>query len=415
MKNFARLVRFAWPYRVRFGLSLGCAAMVALLWFTELGAVYPLLQILFNSQNCQKWVAEKIDAIETEIEAVTAQLDELDAVEHLAPGDDPRPPKLVEHFQRRDEAFDRVERALRELERKVDTSINRGPKGQPAPADQARLMALRREHRVAGARLGELRRASNLVRDGDRAGLVHRRARLGHDLAENTRWLGRYQWLQPRVNRYLPDESFKTLLLLLALVMTGVAVKGLFLFLQEVLVAKIMQRSLFDIRNLFFRRTMALDLASFSDQGSAELMSRFTNDMDSFSQGLNTLLSKMIREPLRVVTCLGGALWLNWRLTCLAMVLVPVSAATTYRAGKIMKQAVRRLAREHVEHLQDPPGDAPGDRGRQGLRDGAARAAQVLPRDQEPVQEERPRRPRSTPSPTPCSRCSPSPPSRSRC
>ncbi|HEX8203869.1 MAG TPA: ABC transporter ATP-binding protein [Isosphaeraceae bacterium] len=342
MKNFARLVRFAWPYRVRFGLSLGCAAMVALLWFTELGAVYPLLQILFNSQNCQKWVAEKIDAIETEIEAVAAQLDELDAVEHLAAGGDVRPPKLVEHFQRRDEAFDRVERALRDLERKVDTSLNRGPKGQPPPADQARLMALRREHRVAGARLSELRRASNLVRDGDRAGLAHRRARLGHDLAENTRWLRRYQWLQPRVNRYLPAESFKTLLLLLALVMSGVAVKGLFLFLQECLVANIMQRSLFDIRNLFFRRTMALDLASFSDQGSAELMARFTNDLDSFSQGLNTLLSKMIREPLRVVTCLGGALWLNWRLTCLAMVLVPVSVATTYRAGKIMKRAVRR-------------------------------------------------------------------------
>ena len=59
---------------------------------------------------------------------------------------------------------------------------------------------------------------------------------------------------------------------------------------------------------------------SFTDQGSAELMARFTNDMDSFGQGLNTLLSKVIREPLRIVSCLGVALWLNWRLTCLALV-----------------------------------------------------------------------------------------------
>ena len=62
MKNFARLVRFALPYKVRFGLSIACAAMVALLFFAELGAVYPLLHILFNSQNPQKWVAEKIDS-----------------------------------------------------------------------------------------------------------------------------------------------------------------------------------------------------------------------------------------------------------------------------------------------------------------------------------------------------------------
>ena len=124
--------------------------------------------------------------------------------------------------------------------------------------------------------------------------------------------------------------------------MLGVALKGFFMFLQEVLVADVMQLTLFDIRNVFFRRTINLDLASFSDQGSSELMARFTNDMDSFGQGLNTLMSKVIREPMRFATCLGGALWFNWRLTCLTLILVPISGATTYRVGKIMKRAVRR-------------------------------------------------------------------------
>ena len=72
------------------------------------------------------------------------------------------------------------------------------------------------------------------------------------------------------------------------------------------------------------------------------MLARFTNDMESLSQGLNTVLGRVIREPLRIISCLTGALWLNWRLTLLALVLVPVSAATTYRAGKIMKRAVRR-------------------------------------------------------------------------
>ena len=108
------------------------------------------------------------------------------------------------------------------------------------------------------------------------------------------------------------------------------------------LVADIMQLTLFDIRNHFYRRTMALDLSSFNDQGSAELIARFTNDMDSLGQGLNTLLSKVIREPLRALSCLSMAMWLNWRLTCLALVLVPVSALTANRAGQIMKRAVRR-------------------------------------------------------------------------
>ena len=67
MKNFVRLVQFAWRYKVRFGLSVACAAMVALLSFTEIGAVYPLLHILFGSQNPQRWISEKIVGLETEI------------------------------------------------------------------------------------------------------------------------------------------------------------------------------------------------------------------------------------------------------------------------------------------------------------------------------------------------------------
>jgi ABC-type multidrug transport system fused ATPase/permease subunit len=140
----------------------------------------------------------------------------------------------------------------------------------------------------------------------------------------------------------LPHRGFETLLLLLALVMSGVMLKGVFLFLQEVFVANVMHLTLFDIRNHFYRRTMALDLSSFGDQGTAELISRFTSDMDSVAMGLNTLFSKVMREPLRIISCLSIAMWMNWRLTSLALILVPVSALTAKRAGQIMKRAVRR-------------------------------------------------------------------------
>ena len=180
------------------------------------------------------------------------------------------------------------------------------------------------------------------VNDPGAAHEAARRAQLGRDRARADLWLSRYRWLQPRFNRYLPHKGFQTLLLLLTLVMIGVAVKGLFTFVQEVLVADVMQLTLFDIRNHFFRRTMALDLSSFGEQGTSELVSRFTNDMDSVGQGLNTVFSKVIREPLRIVSCLSIAIWMNWRLTILALILVPVSATTARRAGHYMKRAVRR-------------------------------------------------------------------------
>jgi subfamily B ATP-binding cassette protein MsbA len=341
MKNFVRLVQFAWRYKVRFALSVGCAMMVALLFFTELGAVYPLLHILFGSQNPQKWISEKIVGLENDLLVLHARKTEVAVVFEDTRSRQPRYDQLRQRFQKVHDEYEEKEAALREQERLgvADLKENADPFGD----NKALLLEnLRCDRRVAEARLKELQESLVFFRKSDVRSLSLRLREIQKETAEQQKSLDRCRMAQPYVSKYLPHESFKTLVLLLALVMLGVALKGLFMFFQEVLVADVMQLTLFDIRNLFFRRTINLDLASFSDQGSSELMARFTNDMDSFGQGLNTLMSKVIREPMRFATCLGGALWINWRLTCLTLVLVPISGATTYRVGKTMKRAVRR-------------------------------------------------------------------------
>jgi ABC-type multidrug transport system fused ATPase/permease subunit len=341
MKNFSRLVRFSWPYRLRFGLSLGCALLVALLYGADIAAVYPLLKILFYNENCQKWVAQQIVNGETEVRKLDARLAELEFLASVGgrPG-----PALSEHFRSVHAAWERRRDAFQELEKEFDEFPGLlAPQARGKAHDRAELDDRRRATQVAEASLDELKWFSGEYNRG-RAGdsLPSRRAALTKDRARATAWLNRYRWVQPMAVRYLPDRGFQTLLLLLVLVMGGVALKGVFLFLQEVFVADVMQLTLFDIRNHFYRRTMALDLSSFGDQGTSELISRFTNDMDSVAMGLNTLYSKVMREPLRIFSCLSIAVWLNWRLTFLALILVPVSALTAKRAGQIMKRAVRR-------------------------------------------------------------------------
>ncbi len=324
MKNFARLVRFALPYKVRFGLSICCAAMVALLFFAELGAVYPLLHILFD---------------EPESPALDREEDRVDR------GRDPRPGGSqggsgaragcrrvgAARFRGTPDKRSATSIAIRPTSEvrsrpwRANWATMPGEPGDASVKEQdARLENLRRvqleklhsDHRLAYARWKELADCGSMLSKGDPAALSRRVVDLEEEIKNQDKWLWRWQFIQPSINRYLPKDSFKSLVLLIGIVMLGVAFKGVFLFLQEVLVADVMQLTLFHIRNDFFRSTVNLDLASFSDQGSSELMARFTNDMDSFGQGLNTLMSKVIREPMRIVACLGGALLFNWRLTC---------------------------------------------------------------------------------------------------
>jgi ABC-type multidrug transport system fused ATPase/permease subunit len=337
MKNFARLVRFAWPYRGRFVLSLGCAVMVALLWFTELGAVFPLLKILLGGENVQGWVSDQIEMNAIEAEALAARLGELEVVRRHGAAGVPgaHVDRIKDDYQQAWNAY--FEEVPEEFHA---TSVGKRPS---IPAEHhARYLELERQYRVAQARFDELGHASNLLLDGGPSALDRRERSWQKERTSRLRWEARYRVVAPVVARWLPEDNFRTLTVLLAVVMVGVAVKGVFMFGQEYLVANIMQLSIFDIRKRFFRRTLALDLGSFGQQGTADLMSRFTSDLDSVSQGLVVLLSKVVREPLRIIACLGGALWLNWRLTLLALILVPVSAITTVRVGKLMKRAIRR-------------------------------------------------------------------------
>ena len=339
MKNFVRLLRFAWPYRVRFALSLACAMMVALFYGGNIGAVYPLLQILIRSENCQSWVRDQISLTQTDSDALSARIEELRAIGDLDLA-------LTAKQARRASAtlaFDQATEVVTELRRKQTEDAD-NPASLTEEIARKRVSDGPKEQalKVAKARLEEANLALRIAQAGGYSELKHRETRFRWDL-KKSEWSNHLlRRIEPFVNRYLPRNSFQTLVLLMGLVIVGIALKGFFLFIQEVLVSDMTQLTLFDIRNLFYRRTMALDLASFNDQGSAELLARFTNDMDSLHQGLMTILGRVVREPLRIVSCLAGALWLNWRLTCLALVLVPVSAFCTHRAGKIMKRAVRR-------------------------------------------------------------------------
>ncbi|MHC5544275.1 ABC transporter ATP-binding protein, partial [Singulisphaera rosea] len=132
MKNFARLVGFAWPYRVRFALSLGCAMMVALLYATDIAMVLPLLKILFYNKDCQKWVAEEIVSQQTVLHAVVARIEEVDVVRQVR---NPRDLKLVMHFREVHKARDEKQAEAQRLEARLD-QINlpplqgKGPDGE---------------------------------------------------------------------------------------------------------------------------------------------------------------------------------------------------------------------------------------------------------------------------------------------
>ncbi len=181
--------------------------------------------------------------------------------------------------------------------------------------------------------------------------LTLEQSRVASKLGSQERELYYYQFLQKNCanTRWIPDDPFQMFAIVIALVVVAVMVKCFFEFGQESLVGSVVNLSLFDLRNRFYRNAIHLDVDQFSEHGTSELVARFTNDMETLGTGIKTLFGKVVAEPLKALSCLTVAMFISWQLTLMFLVLVPIAAFVLAKAGRMMKRATRRL----LERMSD--------------------------------------------------------------
>jgi ATP-binding cassette subfamily B protein/subfamily B ATP-binding cassette protein MsbA len=166
------------------------------------------------------------------------------------------------------------------------------------------------------------------------------------NIAREQRKLARFEAAEPYLKRYTPADPFSTLVLILAVALAGLLVKNVFFVAQSVLVDRITQTAILDLRKEFFRRTLRMDLATFTREGTSDLTTRFTADLESLAAGMSQLFGKAVREPLKMIVCLAGAAFICWRLLLFSLIIAPIAAILIRRLAKHLKRANRRAMEE---------------------------------------------------------------------
>lgn len=83
---------------------------------------------------------------------------------------------------------------------------------------------------------------------------------------------------------------------------------------------KASQRILFDIRRDLFSHIQTLPLKFFDTRGHGDIMSLFTNDIDTISDALNNSFAMVIQSFIQMVGTLAILYVLNWRLSIIVTV-----------------------------------------------------------------------------------------------
>ncbi|MBR4570624.1 MAG: ABC transporter ATP-binding protein, partial [Candidatus Riflebacteria bacterium] len=123
---------------------------------------------------------------------------------------------------------------------------------------------------------------------------------------------------------------------------TVMFIKGVFSFSSMYLMQYASQRMLLKIRSDCFDKLLKLPLSFFETQQTGHLMSRVTNDVSVLQMLVHNFV-RFIRDVVEVVGLTVYIFWLNWRLSLLSMIIIPLIMIMIQAFGRKMKKLGTRM------------------------------------------------------------------------
>ncbi|QOL51493.1 lipid A export permease/ATP-binding protein MsbA [Massilia litorea] len=140
-----------------------------------------------------------------------------------------------------------------------------------------------------------------------------------------------------------PNKVAFSLWLVPGILISIFALRGVFTFSTAYLNNWVMSRVLNDLRRMVFERVLRLPVARFHEESTGKIINTVIGDVRQVVDMINSVFVAFVRDVLVVLGLLAGLLYLNWALTLIAIVVVPLTAVIV----RTTTGRLRRLNREN--------------------------------------------------------------------
>jgi subfamily B ATP-binding cassette protein MsbA len=107
-----------------------------------------------------------------------------------------------------------------------------------------------------------------------------------------------------------------------------------------------------DMRGQVFERVLHLPVARFHEESTGKIINTVVGDVRQVVDMVNSVFVAFVRDALVVIGLVGSLLWLNWRLTLVALIVVPLTAVITRSTSRRLRHLNRENQRVTAEMTQ---------------------------------------------------------------
>ncbi|HEY5862487.1 MAG TPA: ABC transporter ATP-binding protein, partial [Casimicrobiaceae bacterium] len=145
----------------------------------------------------------------------------------------------------------------------------------------------------------------------------------------------------PIVNTFQQNDPVRAQWLPLAVI--GVFLfRGLGSFVSDYGMAYTGHRVVFDLRRALTEKLLRLPTPYYDVTPAGVVQSKLTFDAHQLAQAASSTITTAIRSSLSIVASFGWLMWVNWRLTLMTFVVMPVVAVVI----RYFSRRLRRIARD---------------------------------------------------------------------
>jgi ATP-binding cassette subfamily B protein len=130
----------------------------------------------------------------------------------------------------------------------------------------------------------------------------------------------------------------RTLIILLGFYLLSV----MFAYFQGFTMTSVTTTITYNFRNAIMQKINTLPVGFFHSMTHGEVMSRITNDVETLSQNLTQTIMQAINTVITLVLALSIMVWMSWKLTLIALLMIPGSALVTLFMVKVSQKYFRK-------------------------------------------------------------------------
>ena len=143
------------------------------------------------------------------------------------------------------------------------------------------------------------------------------------------------------IDRTIPSGDINRLVLLGVALLLIPATRGGIAVVQRQLNSRVGEGVIYDLRVALYARLQRMSLRFFTNTKVGELMSRMNNDVVGAQNAISNTIVNMITNAIEAAALMAVMLTLEWRLTLVSVIILPLFYVTARRLGGRLRDLAR--------------------------------------------------------------------------